>query len=315
MKYIDEILDSSNNELQFAEKLKEIKEDMTSGNTYKNVNLFVKNLNEYCTKEIEQSKAVNSDYILLNTNHFCMHILQRLVNMMNIDADLHKEAMKKMLRVEKLEGCTEKELREVYVERIFMCLTDSFTDETGYLFEKMKDPGTQFFEVFNVILRSFNLDIIFELVRTKPIIFIGIEGKESAILPGANIYLYMVKDLIKFNEQGELDIVSLYSKLVNNITETAVRTLFDILLNKYEKDMLCNEYNLEEHNLEMAIGKDIAEYVMHRTESKLLSTVRMLVKNIYLPEEQVLRKIDSMQNNAKNKLKIQDIFSEFGFNL
>lgn len=300
MKYIDEILDSSNDELKFAEKLIDIKEDIAREDTYKNVKLFVKNLNEYCKKEIKESKAVNSDYILLNTNHFCMHILQRLVKMMEDEYNLHKEVMKDLLRVKKFDKWTEKNLREAYVERIFMCLTSSFTDETGYVFEKMEYSDTKFFEVFNLILSSFNLDIIYEIVGTKPIFFIGIKGKQSSILTGANIHIYMLKDAIKYKENGELDIASLYSKLLNNLVETTVRALFDRLLNEYEKDMICSKYNLEECNVEINIGKDIVNYMIEGIESELLSTVREIVKNVSLPEEQVSRRINNMHGNVEN---------------
>ena len=303
MKYIDEIVDSSNDEILFADKLLMIKEKMESEDSYKEVKLFIKNLNKFCEQNIEKSRAVNSDYILLNTNNFCMFILQRLIQRIHTDCVVHEEMVKKLLHVEGLDKDTKKRLKEQYVDNVFSCLTDGFTEETGYSFELVDDGEKVLYDFCNALFGGLDLKVLNEIVGNDLMVLIGKNGKQSARLQGLNMYLISLKDFLEYTNEGKLDAGKMCATVVNGLTEIAVIKLLNELLTSSDKQLLCDKYNLKESDLNMSIGIEIAKSITKDKTGEMLDIVVSMAKERNTIEEKINRKELEIASNI-NKIML-----------
>lgn len=315
MNYIEELIDVSNDELKFANKLLIVKDDISkSDNVYKTINSFIKDLNKYCELKMAKSHSLNSDYVLLNTNDFCMFILNRLITKIKADYDIKDEVMKRLLHVNTLDKWTKEKIKNQFVDTMFLIMTNAFTETTAYNFEKIDDNENEvLFEFFNIFLQLMRLDIIDEIIKIKPLIFVGGEGSQSACLTGLNILLIKSDDMIK-HKDSKLDFIHIYGKLINNLTDITINILFKDILNEYNISNLCEKYEIKQEDLSFTVGREIADYISGTLKEKtdLLKDI-IRISNENLSKESRIEKSQFDMMYERNKAfndKFKDIFDD-----
>lgn len=314
MNYIDELVKVSNDELKFSEQLLIIKEDISkSNNVYKTINSFIKDLNNYCELKMTKSHSLNSDYVLLNTNDFCMFILNRLITKIKADYDIKDEVMKRLLHVNTLDKWTKEKIKNQFIDTMFLIMTNAFTETTAYNFEKIDNNDEDLFEIYNIFLKEMKLDIIYSITKTKPLIFVGREGNQSACLTGLNILLIKSQDMIKY-KGDDLDVMHLYGKLINNLTEITINLLFNDILNEYNISNLCEKYKIEQDDLSFTIGRKIADYISGniKEESSLLKDIITISNENLSKESRIERSQFRIMHDTNKEFneKFKDVFND-----
>lgn len=313
MKYIDELVKVSNNELEFSKELLKIKEEISkSKRVYTSINTFIKNINNYCELKFKESHSENKNCILLNTNDFCMFVLNRLFLRMKKHYEIREAALLHILSYrDKI--YVKESLKKQFIDTFFLIMTSGFEENKDYYFEKMSDCDEELFRFYNIFLSDMKLDIILDLVNIEPLIFVGREGKSSAILTELNILLFELRDTVKY-KNGEIDVMYVYEKLVNNIIEVTITILFKNILTELNIDNLSKKYNIEKDNLSFKIGEEIANYITGKTKTKnrLLKDV-IEMSNINLSKETLVEKeIYRITTERNNKIDedFKDIFNK-----
>lgn len=311
MKYIDELVKVSNNEFEFSKELLKIKEDISkSKRIYTSVNSFVKNINTYCEIKIKDSHSENKDCVLLNTNDFCMFMLNRLFLKIKNHYEIKEEALKVILSQRNLIYIKET-MKKQFIETIFLVMTSGFEENKDYYFERMCDEDYELFNFYNIFLKDMNLDIIMELINIKPLIFVGREGKSSAILTELNMLLFDLNDTVKY-KNDKIDTMYVYEKLVNNIIEVTMTILFNNILTELNIDNLSKKYDIEKEDLSFEIGKELASYITDcKIRTELLKDVIEMSKTNLSKESLVEKEVFRITSERNKKISenLKDVFN------
>lgn len=312
MKYIDELVRVSNNELEFSKELLKVKEDISkSKRIFVSVNSFVKNINTYCETKIKDSYSENKDCILLNTNDFSMFMLNRLFLRIKKYYEIKEEALSNIFTESNLKSYIKGTMKNQFVDTVFLTMTAGFEESKDYYFERMSDEDYELFNFYNVFLKDMNLDIITELIEMKPIIFVGRDGKSSAILTELNILVFDLKDTIKY-KNGNIDTIYVYEKLVNNIVDITMTILFNSILTEFNIDYLSKKYKIEKDDLSFEIGKELANYITdYKIRTELLKDVIEMSKHNLSKESLIEKETFKLmaERNEKISEDLKDVFN------
>lgn len=303
MKYIEDLAKVSNDELSFSEELIIVKDYIDkSKNKYRQIVSFIKNLNKYCEEYEQNNHSVNNDYLLFNTNNFCMYMLQRIINKYYEDYLLHKEVMEEYLHVNKLDSFILEKLNNQLVDNIFLIMTSGFKMSTEYNFELMGKEDDELFRFYNIFLSDMKLGIVNKLIGLKPIVFVGRKGYDSAIIEGTNILLLELNKSVKFVD-GRPDVEYVYGYLINNIIGCSMFILFNDILTEQQITNLIIKYKLPKDDLSFKVGQGLAWYISgdKDEEDELFNEVLYMATINQTKEGKFRKKEIEIQENVKAK--------------
>lgn len=276
MRYVDQLVNFSNDELKFHNELLKIKDNIESNeNSYKEAKLLVRNINNFCKKEIEKSKINNSNFILFNTNNFSMFLLQRLLEKVTNESEFYEESVKRLTRVKKLDKTISDKIKERYTKNILASLENCFVNSTEYKFELMDKEDVDLIIMLGGILDFLNLDIINKIIGNKPMVFIGRQGTKSSVLTMLNILIINAEQSLAYLEDGSLDIITNIEMIANNLTEIAMHILLNNILSDSDINYLCKTYDISADNIQMEIGGQIANALFNHknTDMNLVNSI------------------------------------------
>ena len=259
MKYIDNLVKFSNNELDFQKELLKIKSDIKdSENPYREVNLLIKNMDKYCEKRIKDNCPDNSSVHVLESDDFCMFIFNRLLNKAKNDFEIHKETMLELLGDKSLPSDVNKTLKERFVHEVFMIIDICFTQGTDYYLKKVENNIVV--EVVNRLVQSMNTEILFEVSGLNPILFVAEEGNKEGNITKLGIILLII-DKIQLCADVESYLLNLHTTITNQLVESCMKILLEDILFDSDTEYLIDKYSIDEDELQITIGKEIAKYL------------------------------------------------------
>ena len=259
MKYIDNLVKFSNNELDFQKELLKIKSDIKdSENPYREVNLLIKNMDRYCEKRIKDNCSDNSSVHVLESNDFCMFIFNRLLNKAKNDFEIHKETMLELLGDKSLPSYTNKTLKERFVHEVFMIIDICFTQGTDYYLKKVENNIVV--EIVNRLVQSMNTEILFEVSGLNPILFVAEEGNKEGNITKLGIILLII-DKKQLRTDMESYLLNLHTTIINQLVESCMKILLEDILFDSDTEYLIDKYSIDKDELQITIGKEIAKYL------------------------------------------------------
>ena len=259
MKYIDNLVKFSNNELDFQKELLKIKSDIKdSENPYREVNLLIKNMDKYCEKRIKDNCPDNSSVHVLESDDFCMFIFNRLLNKAKNDFEIHKETMLELLGDKSLPSDVNKTLKERFVHEVFMIIDICFTQGTDYYLKKVENNIVV--ELVNRLVQSMNTEILFEVSGLNPILFVAEEGNKEGNITKLGIILLII-DKKQLRTDMESYLLNLHTTITNQLVESCMKILLEDILFDSDTEYLIDKYSIDEDELQITIGKEIAKYL------------------------------------------------------
>ena len=259
MKYIDNLVKFSNNELDFQKELLKIKSDIKdSENPYREVNLLIKNMDKYCEKRIKDNCPDNSSIHVLESDDFCMFIFNRLLNKAKNDFEIHKETMLELLGDKSLPSDVNKTLKERFVHEVFMIIDICFTQGTDYYLKKVENNIVV--EVVNRLVQSMNTEILFEVSGLNPILFVAEEGNKEGNITKLGIILLII-DKKQLRTDMESYLLNLHTTIINQLVESCMKILLEDILFDSDTEYLIDKYSIDKDELQITIGKEIAKYL------------------------------------------------------
>lgn len=259
MKYIDNLVKFSNNELDFQKELLKIKSDIKdSENPYREVNLLIKNMDKYCEKRIKDNCPDNSSVHVLESDDFCMFILNRLLNKAKNDFEIHKETMLELLGDKSLPSDVNKTLKERFVHEVFMIIDICFTQGTDYYLKKVENNIVV--EIVNRLVQSMNTEILFEVSGLNPILFVAEEGNKEGNITKLGIILLII-DKKQLRTDMESYLLNLHTTIINQLVESCMKILLEDILFDSDIEYLIDKYSIDKDELQITIGKEIAKYL------------------------------------------------------
>ena len=259
MKYIDNLVKFSNNELDFQKELLKIKSDIKdSENPYREVNLLIKNMDRYCEKRIKDNCPDNSSVHVLESDDFCMFIFNRLLNKAKNDFEIHKETMLELLGDKSLPSDVNKTLKERFVHEVFMIIDICFTQGTDYYLKKVENNIVV--ELVNRLVQSMNTEILFEVSGLNPILFVAEEGNKEGNITKLGIILLII-DKKQLRTDMESYLLNLHTTIINQLVESCMTILLEDILFDSDTEYLIDKYSIDKDELQITIGKEIAKYL------------------------------------------------------
>ena len=259
MKYIDNLVKFSNNELDFQKELLKIKSDIKdSENPYREVNLLIKNMDRYCEKRIKDNCPDNSSVHVLESDDFCMFIFNRLLNKAKNDFEIHKETMLELLGDKSLPSDVNKTLKERFVHEVFMIIDICFTQGTDYYLKKVENNIVV--EIVNRLVQSMNTEILFEVSGLNPILFVAEEGNKEGNITKLGIILLII-DKKQLRTDMESYLLNLHTTITNQLVESCMKILLEDILFDSDTEYLIDKYSIDKDELQITIGKEIAKYL------------------------------------------------------
>ena len=259
MKYIDNLVKFSNNELDFQKELLKIKSDIKdSENPYREVNLLIKNMDKYCEKRIKDNCPDNSSIHVLESDNFCMFIFNRLLNKAKNDFEIHKETMLELLGDKSLPSDVNKTLKERFVHEVFMIIDICFTQGTDYYLKKVENNIVV--EILNRLVQSMNTEILFEVSGLNPILFVAEEGNKEGNITKLGIILLII-DKKQLRTDMESYLLNLHTTIINQLVESCMKILLEDILFDSDTEYLIDKYSIDKDELQITIGKEIAKYL------------------------------------------------------
>lgn len=300
MKYIDNLVKFSNNELDFQKELLKIKSDIKdSENPYREVNLLIKNMDRYCEKRIKDNCPDNSSVHVLESDDFCMFIFNRLLNKAKNDFEIHKETMLELLGDKSLPSDVNKTLKERFVHEVFMIIDICFTQGTDYYLKKVENNIVV--ELVNRLVQSMNTEILFEVSGLNPILFVAEEGNKEGNITKLGIILLII-DKKQLCADMESYLLNLHTTIINQLVESCMKILLEDILFDSDTEYLIDKYSIDEDELQITIGKEIAKYLCkdYNEYTPLLNDVIKLSHEGRAMKKEVEKHMYNMASNRLN---------------
>ena len=300
MKYIDNLVKFSNNELDFQKELLKIKSDIKdSENPYREVNLLIKNMDRYCEKRIKDNCSDNSSVHVLESNDFCMFIFNRLLNKAKNDFEIHKETMLELLGDKSLPSDVNKTLKERFVHEVFMIIDICFTQGTDYYLKKVENNIVV--EIVNRLVQSMNTEILFEVSGLNPILFVAEEGNKEGNITKLGIILLII-DKKQLRTDMESYLLNLHTTITNQLVESCMKILLEDILFDSDTEYLMDKYSIDKDELQITIGKEIAKYLCkdYNEYTPLLNDVIKLSHEGRAMQKEVEKHMYNMASNRLN---------------
>lgn len=296
MRYVDELVNVSNDEELFKQELQKIKKQLQeSPNLNKETKLFVNNLNKYCLKYKEEFS--DKDAYILPIDNYCMFVLNNAFDYIKTQSKTSEEVFKERCGLRNTPKHYKDLYNNDYISAILESMDLSFWGEECFKFNKLEN--IHYYDTFKNFITNFDLNIINELIGIKPTIFIGENHYiKNSPLTDLGLGIAMINSYV---EPPRVDF--LVEKLVHDCMNILLKLTFE------NKDMLYfyNKYELEtEYELDKFIGTKLANYIFKGEKSEVIEEVLAITKERNSIEYKARKAMEEMYNeysfNKKGEL-------------
>lgn len=234
---IEKLLNTTHDENEFKIELKKIKKTLQ---TTSDVKKFVMNIRKIC-EAIEKDHAFkcNNQYLLMNTNYYCLMILRQYLDMIMIEYEQKVTAF----------GHRE-EIEDGLLKKVGFVFDECFNYA---VYPKVETLNREFVDMINRCLEKIHFDRLEPFTLVRPIVFLT-NQEETYLLSNINTMILSQKET--FDETEWLEII------INYLADSALYWYW-FGLTREKKDELIEEFGMKEDTTNQELKDRIGETIAH----------------------------------------------------